>query len=72
MATDERVSCLKVVTLKDDYIFYGEDAENVFESIFMSGARGAEWSRPVRLRDGFEITFVLDNIISFSFRRGRP
>ena len=62
----KKISELEVATASEDYLFYGDDAEAVYKEIFVAGMNGADWTVPIKLRCGKEITFVLPNIISFT------
>lgn len=56
---------LSVYTVNDEFVFSDEeDVQEVYKAINNAGARGAEWSIPIELKNGKRITFILKNIIA--------
>lgn len=46
---------------------YNEDAIAAHKAIEDAGKREADWTTPVKLSDGSKVTFVLRNIVAFTF-----
>ncbi|GGJ48911.1 hypothetical protein [Virgibacillus salexigens] len=58
---------LRIKTIDgEDALFKGKDAEKIYNSINNAGAKGAAWAGPIKLENGWSVTFVLSNIISMS------
>ena len=55
---------LKVVTLKHDYVFHGEEEGIVMNELRNAYSGNFNWTTPIVLGDGIEITFNLNHIIS--------
>ncbi len=63
------MTSLMVRTIDGENInFKGKDAKTVYDEIYKAGARGASWTLPIKLANGWTVTFVLDNITSFSYK----
>ncbi|MCL1700761.1 hypothetical protein [Lysinibacillus sp. Bpr_S20] len=58
---------LKIYTVKDNYVFEGNEAECVMNEITRAASGNAEWTVPVNLNSGKSIVFVLSNIIAIEY-----
>lgn len=59
---------LVVYTLKDNFVFHGEDAQKVKEEIDGGGLKDTAWTAPIKLRSGNTISFSLVNIIALEVK----
>jgi hypothetical protein len=63
----KNVEDLIVCTTGGEFYFKNENAEKVYEAINKAGARGAEWTTPVKLSDGRTVVFIVRNIAYFEW-----
>lgn len=57
-----------IVANNNTYSYEGEDAEKVYKAINDAGARGAEWTTPVKVGSGYNVVFVIKNIVYFGYK----
>jgi hypothetical protein len=64
----EKLASLEVHTTDGSITYFKDDeAKQVYKTISEAGIRGAEWTIPAKLEFGFEVVFVLNNIVKFLY-----